>query len=126
MSGISRTVFAISLTLVLGSVAPALASPSSRRAETPGQQLWSQSYGDPAQSNAAWSVVMSPDQSRVFVTGDSYDLQDQVMTTTIAYDAATGAQVWMESFYGGGGSVAISPDGRKVIVAASSQHPVSQ
>ena len=79
--------------------------------------LWTQRYigGNPA------SMAMSPDGSKVFVTGDS-----ESDYGTIAYEAATGQPVWTQLYNGPGNdndsasSVAVSPDGSKVFVTGTS------
>jgi len=68
-----------------------------------GAQLWAAVGG----RGVADSVAVSPDGSRVFVTGDA---------GTAAYDASTGTALWGASFAGSLQSVAVSPDGSRVFV----------
>src|SRR5215469_13636 len=90
--------FAIAVLLtVAASAAPALAAKSG------GAQLWAAVGG----RGVADSVAVSPDGSRVFVTGDA---------GTAAYDASTGTALWGASFAGSLQSVAVSPDGPRVFV----------
>lgn len=74
-------------------------------------------------------VVISPDGSRVYVTGESGGSQTRNLDyATLAYDADTGEQLW-ESRYDGpfGGAadlaadIAVSPDGGTVIITGRSQ-----
>lgn len=88
----------------------------------PGTQLWASHF-----KGSALSVVASPDGSKVFVvgigrwggTGDDF--------ATLAYNAATGAQLWRKRYDGPAHgwddltSVAVSPDGRTVFVTGASQ-----
>src|SRR5206468_2773294 len=64
----------------------------------------------------------SPDGSRVFVTGRSAISASTTQFATVAYDAASGAQLWEEENPGGVGpaearAVSVSPDGGTVYVA---------
>ena len=91
-----------------------------------GIQLWVKHYsgptnagGKPDQANA---VAVSPDGKTVFVTGKTYGPTNYVYTT-VAYNAATGAQLWAKhnNTPSGGGdndatSLAVSPDGKTVYV----------
>jgi WD40 repeat protein len=87
-----------------------------------GALLWVQRYSQTDVSvDSAVSIAASPDGSRVFVTGISavgIDL-DYV---TVAYDATSGAQLWIAQFGGpfhssdSAESVKVSPDGSQVFV----------
>jgi WD40 repeat protein len=83
-----------------------------------GSPLWIQRYGELGDLNLATSLGISPDGSKVFVTGSS---NGQV--GTIAYDASSGAQLWVELYgaEGGATSVQVSPDGTKVFVTGGSE-----
>lgn len=88
-----------------------------------GEQRWVQRYNDPIDSDdQARSVGVSPDGSTVFVTGYSYQSTTEHDYTTIAYDASTGAELWVELYDGPGNStdlanaLAVSPDGSSVLV----------
>ena len=88
-----------------------------------GAQLWVKRYNGlgGASSDVAGSLAVSPARTRVFVTGSSGDDY-----ATIAYNAATGAQLWVKRYNGparGGdtaNSVAVARDGTKVFVTGSS------
>ena len=92
-----------------------------------GARLWVQRYSGPGHGNdGAHSVAVSPDGSRVFVTGESRG----ATTTgylTVAYSATTGAQLWVQRYNGPGNgndaawSVAVSPGGSRVFVTGASQ-----
>jgi hypothetical protein len=90
-----------------------------------GERTWSAAYQsstDPDQRDTATRLAVSPDGSKVFVTGDSmcgcggggFD-----GFSTVAYDAATGTRLWVARYAQqapGGYSIAVSPDGTKVFV----------
>jgi DNA-binding beta-propeller fold protein YncE len=92
-----------------------------------GRQLW-QRYYDPAVANyddRAVAVALSPDGSKVFVTGQSHSGYG-----TVAYDAASGRQIWARRFHGpagGGGAsaLAVGPDGSTVFVTGWSEGTTS-
>jgi WD40 repeat protein len=89
-----------------------------------GDQRWLETYNGPGNNyDAAYAIAASPDGSRVFVTGDSLGTSNHVDMTTIAYDAATGAQLWGRRHHGGpqdcgsyGRSVVVRPDSSQVFV----------
>jgi PQQ-like domain len=84
-----------------------------------GAQLWAVKYGH-NQTYGGTRVVPSPDGSSVFVTGEEQDLSSNYHMTTIAYDAATGAQRWVAvSAYEGGDGLAVSRDGQTVFAGGS-------
>jgi DNA-binding beta-propeller fold protein YncE len=88
-----------------------------------GARLWVSRYDDPSSGgDEATSVAVSPDGTMVYVTGTSegtagYDY------ATVAYNAATGAQRWVDR-YGDGDvygapSVSVSPNGNSVFLTGS-------
>jgi WD40 repeat protein len=95
-------------------------------AATTGQQLWATRYRGVGGLDTAHSLVVAPDGSRVYVTGES--LGESFDYATLAYDAATGQEVW-EARYDGpiqGGwdsayAIAITPDGSRIFVTGESQ-----
>ncbi len=119
----------IAITLLSPPTASARTSPargSSRTAPTAGagSPLWTARYDD-ATTGDDWAnaVAVSPDGSRVFVTGHADRFAGY---TTVAFDAASGRRLWVTSsaFSGGGASanaLAVSPDGSKVFVTGTAQ-----
>ncbi len=93
---------------------------------TTGRQLWAERYnGAKGGERGANSVAVSPDGKTVFVTGSTAILvkdSDQYDYATVAYNAATGRQLWAERYHGRGSgagqadSVKVSPSGKKVFV----------
>jgi WD40 repeat protein len=88
-----------------------------------GAQIWAARYNDPGHvDDRAYSVAVSPNGKAVFVTGFSIGLPPGEDYATIAYNAATGAQLWAALYggFGNGGnfanSVAVSEDGKTVFV----------
>jgi len=89
-----------------------------------GAQLWVARYAVGAQNADAYSVAVSPDGSRVFVTGGSAGATGIYMFATVAYNAATGAQLWVARYAvgarnAGAQSIAVSADGSRVYVAGT-------
>src|SRR5262249_19744056 len=88
-----------------------------------GAQLWAARYDGPNhKSDAARSVAVSHDGRTVFVTGASYvNGYDFSQSATVAYNAATGAQLWVSRSGSGDGavSVAVNPRDGTVFVTGS-------
>ena len=98
-----------------------------------GAQLWSKSYFGSSSARPS-ALAVSPDGSKVFVTG--FSLPDPSTGTdfeTIAYSATTGAIVWAKRLAGSGNGTAydqakaihVSPDGTKVFVTGITLRPVT-
>jgi len=92
-----------------------------------GGQLWASRYNGPGNGDdIAASVAVSPGGATVFITGSSPGLTSGADYATVAYDAATGAQLWASRYSGPGNaddhavSVAISPGGGMVFVTGGS------
>lgn len=88
-----------------------------------GARLWTAVFGSPVSDSQAKSIAVSPDGTKVFVTGFN-----RVGTTSamVCYDAATGTRLWaaMVTIPGAAtraGSVAVSPDGTKVFVTGTAR-----
>ncbi len=92
-----------------------------------GAQLWASRYSGPGNGESkARQVTVSPDGATVFVTGGSTGATSGEDYATVAYDAATGAQLWASRYNGSGNtsdealSLAVSPDGATVFVTGAS------
>jgi hypothetical protein len=92
-----------------------------------GSQLWVRRYnGSGKYFDEARSMAVSPDGSKVFITGYSFGATSSYDYATVAYAAATGAVLWVRRYNGPGNnydsafSVAASPDGSKVLVTGAS------
>ena len=89
-----------------------------------GAQLWVKRYNGPAGDDFAHSMTVSG--NTVFVTGSSIGTNDGYDYATVAYNAVTGAQLWVKRYNGASGgsrganSVTASPDGKTVFVTGSS------
>ncbi|MFN2544357.1 MAG: PQQ-binding-like beta-propeller repeat protein [Actinomycetota bacterium] len=92
-------------------------------------ETWTASFdhslqNGPVALDEAAAMAVSPDGTRVFVTGNTAPsgATDHDMAT-VAYDAATGAAAWQDLYSGPGGgddvaeAVAVSPDGEHIFVA---------
>jgi DNA-binding beta-propeller fold protein YncE len=104
-----------------------------------GAAVWARRYdGLDHVDDIAHAIAVSPDGSKVFVTGQADDFDaDQTYGfadggadyATYAYSAATGAGLWLRRYNGTGddediaNAIAVSPDGRKVFVTGSSAGP---
>lgn len=117
------TVFA-SGTTVYGSNKPGDAATLAYDAST-GTEKWVATYSsgsDADQEDEATRLAVSPDGATIFVTGASrcWGCSGSYFHGwfTVAYDASTGAQLWVARYAATGGaySIAVSPDGSKVIV----------
>jgi PQQ-like domain len=88
-----------------------------------GAKAWARRYDGPGKGDdRADALGVSPDGTRLYVTGisDGSTTEADFGYATIAYDAATGARVWVRRSIGSGGSspqadaLAVSPDGARV------------
>jgi len=93
-----------------------------------GARLWVKRYNGPANGDdSATSVAVSPGGTRVFVTGSSQGTGSGLDYATVAYNAATGAQLWARRYNGPANrddeawSVAVSPGGTRVFVTGDSR-----
>jgi hypothetical protein len=89
----------------------------------PGATLWSKRYIRYGNDEAR-DLGVSPDGSKVFVTGYSGDDYDYA---TVAYDASTGAELWSKHYTSPAGGIpsalGVSPDGTAVFVTGYSVEP---
>src|SRR2546426_5507344 len=89
---------------------------------------WTARYDGPAHDfDMALAVVLSPDNTRVYVTGYSPGIGPyNIDYATIAYDAQTGATIWTARYDSGiqwvdrGKYLALSPDGTRLFVTGES------
>lgn len=93
-----------------------------------GAQLWARRYNGPGNGrDEARSVVAGAGGARVFVTGQSTGATSGDDYATVAYNAATGAQLWIRRYDGPGnkfdGATALAVDrrGRTVVVTGKSR-----
>ena len=119
--GRRAVVGAIALVAVLSLVVLGPASPARG---TGGTQLWEQRYGL-RHEDMAVDLGVNPDGSLVYVTGSVYSRARGRDIATIAYDPATGAQVWIamygaKLYYDEPSALAVSPDGTAVYVTGDS------
>lgn len=97
-----------------------------------GTQLWSR--GGPGADDRSTGLRLSPDGSTVYVVGSSYGRHDGKVSVdylTLAYDAATGAEVWKKHYtnpigysHDEAGALGVSPDGSTVFVTGASDDGV--
>src|SRR5438128_8634571 len=93
-----------------------------------GAKLWAARFNGPASlDDYATSLAVSPDSSRVFVTGYSKGGRKTGFDyATVAYSASTGAAVWTKRYNGPASgddissSLAVSPNGSAVFVTGHS------
>ena len=104
---------------------PAGAGPVALSSPGPGSQLWAARYGTTEYENTANAVKVSPDGGTVFVTGVR-GAPSSLSYATAAYNAATGAQLWLATYTDPGNlndvaaSLAVSPSGGTVYVTGKS------
>jgi DNA-binding beta-propeller fold protein YncE len=94
-----------------------------------GRKLWLARYDGANMEDFAQAMAVSPDGSKVFVTGYSYGVGSFSDYATVTYDAATGQELWLSRYddpahgFDFAYAVAASPDGTKVFVTGSSDGP---
>jgi hypothetical protein len=92
-----------------------------------GAELWVKRYNGPENGfDSTGGVTVSPDGTMVYVTGQSASVSGSDYAT-IAYDSATGTQVWARRFDGPMGdsdeadALVVSPNGSAVFVTGTSR-----
>jgi DNA-binding beta-propeller fold protein YncE len=100
-----------------------------------GAKLWIGRYEGPGEDFGDFdetTVVASGDGTKVFVSGTSEGIGTFLDYATVAYDASTGARLWVSRYDGPSGdeelgdfatSQAVSSDGTKVFVTGSDEGP---
>jgi len=94
-----------------------------------GARLWTDQYQGPLGSNAGNAVAVSPDGSRVFVTGHSIGTTSPYAQNfaTVAYATGSGRQLWARTFPApssatvplGAVAIGVSPDGTLVFITGT-------
>src|SRR5439155_201224 len=97
-----------------------------------GGLLWVRRYNGPANGDdAALALGVSPGGSKVFVTGYSTGSTSSYDYATVAYNASTGARLWVKRYNGPANgadaafALGVSPDGSKVFVTGYSNGSTS-
>ncbi|SDI54645.1 S8 family serine peptidase [Nonomuraea jiangxiensis] len=95
----------------------------------PVPEAWAATYGAAGGSDSAEQIALDPKGKRVYVSGASYGSTPGALSpqiATVAYDAATGAEVWSKGYRGPGGdydepsAIEVSPDGSRLYVVGVS------
>ena len=89
-----------------------------------GASVWTRRYNGPG-SSGDWAnaIGVSPDGTKVFVTGESTGTATSSDFATVAYDAQTGGSLWTRRYDGplhsvdGPLAMTVSPDGSRVFIA---------
>jgi DNA-binding beta-propeller fold protein YncE len=104
----------------------AIPSAALATASTPSTPIWAARFDGPAgEDDEAAAVAIDPAGNRAFVTGSARMLDGADDFGTVAFDAATGGELW-SAFYDGGfgfdraNDVEVAPDGARVFVTGSS------
>src|SRR5712692_7597597 len=96
-----------------------------------GARRWLSRYHAPGFGDVARAIAISRDGRAVYVTGRSAAL-GYVDAATVAYNAATGAQLWARRYngrandYDAANSVAVAPGGRTVYITGGSRGKTSR
>ncbi len=92
-----------------------------------GASLWVKRYNGPGLgADEAHSIKVSPDASRVYVTGEVAGSDGGFDYGTVAYNASTGAQLWVQRYSGPAQrddyatAITLSPDGSTAYVTGYS------
>lgn len=110
----------------LTAAAPSSSVAAADRPFVPGAELWVARFDEGNSQDEASSVVVSPDGTKVFVTGGSSPQSKPSDYATVAYDASTGITLWSHRYNGPGDgedkavALDVSPDGAKVFVTGRS------
>ncbi|MBI4728404.1 MAG: PQQ-binding-like beta-propeller repeat protein [Acidobacteria bacterium] len=95
-----------------------------------GAPLWVARYEGPADGDdRAYGLAASPNGVRVFVTGRSYSSDTYSDYATVAYDAASGVELWERRYsgprtgYDVADALVVGPGGSRVFVTGRSEGP---
>ncbi|MEO3799393.1 S8 family serine peptidase [Nonomuraea sp. B1E8] len=95
----------------------------------PVPEAWAAVHGVAGGEDTAGHIALDPKGERVYVSGASYGSQPGVRSariSTVAHDAATGAEVWSTAYAGPAGTfdepagIEVSPDGARLFVTGIS------
>ncbi|HYT29721.1 MAG TPA: hypothetical protein VEN82_03015, partial [Actinomycetota bacterium] len=79
-------------------------------------------YDRANEADVAYALHVSPDGTRVFVTGGSSTSPGHGVFATAAYDASTGNKIWgRRDEPGSASAIGVSSDGSKVFVAGTTE-----
>jgi TolB-like protein len=99
---------------------------------TTGDRLWAKRYDGPrSATDRATALGVSPDASKVFVTGYSRGSGTGYDYATLGFDAATGTRLWVDRYDGpangpdSASALVVDPVGAGVIVTGASSGPTS-
>jgi WD40 repeat protein len=92
-----------------------------------GIRIWLRRYDDPINGfDFAYALALSPDATKLFVTGSCDEIDTGTDFVTLAYDAATGERLWLRRYNGQANNsdspaaLGVSPDGEQVFVTGLS------
>src|SRR5947207_2685424 len=97
---------AVPLIVLLTAFLPAIGTAAQVRAASrapalSGDELWGARYNGPGNDNdATFAIGVTPDGSRIFVTGHSTGTTSGLDYETIAYDAVSGSRLWGARYNG--------------------------
>ena len=118
----------VALAGVLALVMGLLVAGAPARAADGGSNLWTRRYDGPASGDDyVTGMAVSPDGSRLFVTGFGSGVASGNDYATVAFDASTGTRLWTRRYDGparaqdAAEDVAVSPDGSTVFVTGNSR-----
>lgn len=94
----------------------------------PVQEKWAATHGAAGGNDSAELVALDPGGKRLYVSGVSYEPVPGLLKprmTTVAYDPATGVELWSSDYVGPGGfdeaaGMKVSPDGSKIFLTGVS------
>ena len=108
---------AIALAIGLGLAA----TPPPASASSPGPAQWVRTYEGPRGASDVAGLAVSPDSSRVFLTGTTFGPENSLDVRTVAYTSG-GTKLWVARFNGGfhlndvATDIGTSPDGSAVFI----------